>query len=404
AAASIAVEGTGASSAVIALGDRTETRMIVHVGEQAAPDCSWIEPHWTTAQSVRMPFEIAGPRSGTPEEPHHLVVPILADEGLLGLLVLSKTAGRFSQRDSNAVKRIAEQMAVGLQRVTTLELAISERSRADRNSETLSRVLEATSVFVTILDRDELIRSAVPITADLVDCERIAITWSDSDGQTGGSVERTWPFELLPDASWDRWFLDDAMLTNVARRYASLATDSRLGVENLDPSAVARSGVHMLVTPIGGEDAGIGAIAYTRIGGRPFDDDEFAALRIYAAQLTAALASTRLIGRNRELLVSGIRALVSAVDAKDSYTRGHSERVSRLARIIATEMELSPQQIDTIELAGLLHDFGKIGVPDAILHKPGKLTAAERVIMMRHAGLGADMLAGANSEAMAPLV
>jgi diguanylate cyclase (GGDEF)-like protein len=402
--ATIAIEIAGACCAAIALGERPETRTIVQVGEPSAIDCSWIEPHWSTARFSRAPFEAVSPATGPKGDPHHLVVPIFADEGLLGLMVISKTDGRFVQRDVEAISRIAEQMAVGLQRVTTLELAISQRSRADRQSETLSRVLDATSLFVTIHDREELVREAVEITADLVACARIAIVWNDQDGQTGGLAERNWPLSASPDSNWERWFLDDAVLTGVARRFSNLTSDPRLVFAPGDAAEASDLGMHVLVTPLGGDDAGAGAIAYTRIGGSPFDDDEFAALRIYAAQLSAALASTRLIGRNRELLVSGIRALVSAVDAKDSYTRGHSERVSRLARIIATEMELSPQEIDTIELAGLLHDFGKIGVPDAILHKPGKLTAAERVIMMRHAGLGADMLAGAESEAMAPLV
>jgi diguanylate cyclase (GGDEF)-like protein len=168
--------------------------------------------------------------------------------------------------------------------------------------------------------------------------------------------------------------------------------------------ALTAAGIHLLVTPIAADDGGSGAIAYTRIGEPEFDENELSALRIYAAQLSAVLANARLIARNRDLLVSGIRALVSAVDAKDPYTRGHSERVSQLARLLATEMELATQEIDTIELAGLLHDFGKIGVPDAILHKPDKLTPAERAIMMRHANLGADMLARANSDALAPLV
>lgn len=398
--ATIALDLTGAGHAVVALGVNPESRTFVQVGSGSVLDCSWVESHWNTAQVSRVPFEFDSPISGNRVAATHLVLPIVADEGLLGLMVLSKSSGRFTQRDSAAANRIAGQMAVGLQRINTLELAIDQRSRADRHSATLGRVLETTSLFVTIHDRDELVRSAVQSTAELIDCARIALHWRDEDGETGGVQNQRWPFDPVPDADWERWFIEDAVLTGVARRHADLKSNPRL----LLPGVGAEQSIHLLVTPIGDDDAGSGAIAYTRIGGAPFDDDEFAALRIYAAQLTAALASARLIGRNRELLVSGIRALVSAVDAKDPYTRGHSERVSRLARIIATEMDLPPQEVDTIELAGLLHDFGKIGVPDAILHKPGRLTAAERVIMMRHAGLGADMLAAAGSEAMAPLV
>ncbi len=66
-------------------------------------------------------------------------------------------------------------------------------------------------------------------------------------------------------------------------------------------------------------------------------------------------------------------ALARAVDAKDSYTRSHSQTVSQLAVLIAAELNLDAARIARIRLAGLLHDVGKIGVPDAILSKPGKL-------------------------------
>ena len=402
--ATIAIDLTQASSVTVSLGATQESRTFVQAGTESVLDHSWIEQHWNTAQISRGPFEFDYPASNDRRPSTQFVLPIMADEGLLGLMVLSKIEGRFSQPDRVSATRIAEQMAVGLQRITTLELAIDQRSRADRQSATLGRVLEATSLFVTIHDREELLRAAVQSTAELLDCERIAIRWQDEDGETEGICNRTWPLDTAPDAEWERWFIEDAILTGTARRHADLGADPRLRFPASEASRITSAGVHLLVTPIGGDGSGIGAIAYTRIGGAPFDDDEFAALRIYAAQLTAALASARLIGRNRGLLVSGIRALVSAVDAKDPYTRGHSERVAQLSRMLATEMELTPQEIDTIELAGLLHDFGKIGVPDAILHKPGRLTAAERVIMMRHAGLGADMLAAAESEAMAALV
>jgi diguanylate cyclase (GGDEF)-like protein len=401
--AEIALDLAHAESVIAAIGVEPKTRAVVQVGAASALDRAWIESHWDTAQISRTPFEFDLPAERDSRSTH-FVLPIVADAELLGVMILAKSAGSFTPHDRAAATRIAGQVAVGLQRITTLELAIEQRSRADRQSATLGRVLEATALFVSVHDRDELLRVAILSAAELLDCARISLYWRDADGETSETHHRRWPGGELPDPTWERWFIEDAMLTSTARRHSDLGSDPRLQGSTTGAGLASGAGIHLLVTPIGGDSAGMGAIAYTRIGGEPFDDDEFAELRIYAAQLTAALASVRLIGRNRELLVSGIRALVSAVDAKDPYTRGHSERVSMLARMIATQMELPPDEIDTIELAGLLHDFGKIGVPDAILHKPGRLTPAERVIMMRHAGLGADMLAGAESEAMAPIV
>jgi putative nucleotidyltransferase with HDIG domain len=87
-----------------------------------------------------------------------------------------------------------------------------------------------------------------------------------------------------------------------------------------------------------------------------------------------------------------IRSLASAVDAKDPYTRGHSQRVSALAVEIGRELGLSDPELKALEWGGLLHDLGKIGVPDPILGKSGKLTADELAIMREHPAIGAEIL------------
>jgi diguanylate cyclase (GGDEF)-like protein len=88
-------------------------------------------------------------------------------------------------------------------------------------------------------------------------------------------------------------------------------------------------------------------------------------------------------------------ALALAVDAKDAYTRSHCQTVSELCALIATELELTPEQIGQMRLAGLLHDVGKIGIPDAILTKPAALTDAEYEQMKRHSVLGEEIVAAA---------
>jgi hypothetical protein len=93
-----------------------------------------------------------------------------------------------------------------------------------------------------------------------------------------------------------------------------------------------------------------------------------------------------------DLLTGVIRAIINAIDAKDSYTCGHSERVARYAKRIATRMGLSSQECERIYLAGLLHDVGKIGVPDSILGKPGALTTEEFAIVKKHPEIGYNIL------------
>jgi putative nucleotidyltransferase with HDIG domain len=90
--------------------------------------------------------------------------------------------------------------------------------------------------------------------------------------------------------------------------------------------------------------------------------------------------------------LGAIRALAAALDARDPYTAGHSERVSALAVLIARQLSLSEAEVDVIRLGALLHDIGKIGVADHILRKPGALSADEFEQIRRHPGLGARIL------------
>jgi diguanylate cyclase (GGDEF)-like protein len=86
-----------------------------------------------------------------------------------------------------------------------------------------------------------------------------------------------------------------------------------------------------------------------------------------------------------------LHGLVLAVDTKDRYTKRHSEDVARYGVYLARRLDLDPDLIRTIQVAGLLHDVGKIGIPDGILRKPGKLTEAEFAIVRQHVALG-DMI------------
>lgn len=88
--------------------------------------------------------------------------------------------------------------------------------------------------------------------------------------------------------------------------------------------------------------------------------------------------------RLNDTYVEAIRALVAAVEAKDPFTRAHSATVATHAEAMAKRMNLTSAETDTIRAAALLHDVGKIGVPDAILTKPGPLTDAEYAIVKRH--------------------
>ncbi len=113
-----------------------------------------------------------------------------------------------------------------------------------------------------------------------------------------------------------------------------------------------------------------------------------------ASILGVHAGNCRLWGEQKEFFAAMVKALSSAIDAKDPYTSGHSDRVARLAVCLARELGSDPDELSTIYLGGLLHDIGKIGIDDQVLRKSGKLTAEEYEHIKTHPALGHQILRG----------
>ncbi len=128
-----------------------------------------------------------------------------------------------------------------------------------------------------------------------------------------------------------------------------------------------------------------------RSGGR-FDAPQLKLLYIFASQVAVSVENVRLHENLKEKLLNAVSTLAMALEAKDAYTRGHSQRVSHYSVQIAREMGLDDQEIETIRLAGILHDIGKIGIRDEILHKKGRLTDEEWKQIRKHPEVSVSIL------------
>jgi HD-GYP domain-containing protein (c-di-GMP phosphodiesterase class II) len=109
-------------------------------------------------------------------------------------------------------------------------------------------------------------------------------------------------------------------------------------------------------------------------------------VQMYIDRMSASASS------NQELFIGSIRAFAAAIDAKDPYTRGHSERVAEGARVLARKFELPPEMQQRVWIAALLHDVGKIGVVESVLNKGGGLSEDEFVEMRAHPVIGEEIL------------
>ena len=145
-----------------------------------------------------------------------------------------------------------------------------------------------------------------------------------------------------------------------------------------------------------GKPQGVLFLANYQVG-HVFTDDHRNLVTELAAQAAVAIDNARLFKDREEVIIASLEALANAVDARDPYTRGHSDRVTQYALMIARQMKYAPQDQGAwlrLERGGKLHDIGKIGVPDAILQKTGKLTDDEFERMKEHPLAGFNILSG----------
>lgn len=119
-------------------------------------------------------------------------------------------------------------------------------------------------------------------------------------------------------------------------------------------------------------------------GDRKFDKADLELFAALGNQIAIAVENASLYSDLDKLFLSSIRAIVEAVDAKDPYTRGHSSRVVEYALQIGRALTRNKDKLKEIEISAILHDVGKIGIPDKILGKPGRLTRREQTYMERH--------------------
>lgn len=177
--------------------------------------------------------------------------------------------------------------------------------------------------------------------------------------------------------------IEETSTSDLGRRYPAVSSVMIFAVPHLHPVGWLVA-LNKKLTPDVRSLATTGRVAFRR--------RDAAALASFVALLGTLIRTSRRHQDMKELLVGLTRSLASAVDAKDPYTYGHSERVARISIELGQELELSEDQLSDLYLAGLLHDVGKIGVRDDVLRKQGPLTLEEAEHMRKHPEIGHSIL------------
>ncbi|HEV3021204.1 MAG TPA: HD domain-containing phosphohydrolase [Pirellulales bacterium] len=192
--------------------------------------------------------------------------------------------------------------------------------------------------------------------------------------------------------------IDNAQFTRLVERLGLSASNRPVVVNrpSEDGAAWAAPGIRELViVPVaeGGRLFGWLA-AFNHLQGLEFGSTEASLINSVGTMLGIHSGNVDLYEQQAEMLLGVVRAMTSAIDAKDPYTRGHSDRVARVAVRLAKELGCDADTRKTLYFSGLLHDIGKIGINDEVLRKPGKLSEAEFEHIKTHVQIGHRILVG----------
>lgn len=268
---------------------------------------------------------------------------------------------------------------------TELELL----GRAQRHLTTLHRVSELLANARDIKGlSDATLRALLEVTA----ADRAALVLRRRDPDTGEAEVAAARSRRPEQAHFtvSRTLVADVIEKGVSTFAHDASADERFSEGR---SVIQQNIRSVMCVPLRTTDDVLGALYVDSLSGAGrFNEGDLELLSAIGNQAGVALHRVRLMGELERLLLDTIRAIAATIDAKDGYTHRHSERVAMMARRLGRELGLTEEELETVELSGLLHDVGKIAVPDAILNKPGRLTPEEFEQMKTHPGHGARIL------------
>jgi putative nucleotidyltransferase with HDIG domain len=315
---------------------------------------------------------------------HMLALPLYQQERAPGTMILLSRSERtpFQSADIEMGRIVAQRIGDAL-----------ERQTIKRNHEALLRTSEA---FHAQSDISELVRTIAVELEQILPCDQLII----ADLKRDQGMLQTQVYRKHGKEATGREFfpMDEGVCGEALKRRQPIMDntsdlrDSTVYGNRSEQFFYRAEGESALVTPLIVEHDVVGVLFMNRTGHFRFTSSDFETFLLFAGLASAALDRTTLEQHNRELYRASTEVLAAVVDAKDPTTLEHSRHVATYSRELATLMELSPDEIEQIELAGLLHDIGKLGIPDRILRKPGRLTAEEFELIKTHPDRGAKIL------------
>jgi diguanylate cyclase (GGDEF)-like protein len=337
------------------------------------------------ADAAQCEFAVLIP--GTPViEESILAVPMKFDNRVSGTIVLSKLGlNQFDADDLRLLESLASHAAVAFQNARLFQ---EERQSADtanallRVSQALTRTRDPGRVLGEVVASMSELMEGLSVSAWLLDpdgafrCRAVA-------GHSGDEAERLGVM-AVPEEVGRRFLLSvEEPFFLPADMVSQIPPEFRLG-------PVGRAA---LIAPMHWDPDGLGALVASGWEDAAFTSRQFRLARGVADIGSLALGNATRFADLEQALLQTVEVLANALEAKDEYTQGHAREVAELALHVGRELGMRDEELRVLELAGMFHDIGKIGLSSDIINKPSALNDEEMAAMRRHPEIGEQILA-----------
>jgi len=309
-----------------------------------------------------------------------------------GILSSGETALSFREEGNTTLLRkvIDTASPVLLQEGLPNLKHLEDLQRAQKN---LATAYQISKLMVMAQDLKSLYEGIIEAILHAVSADRVALLLrpkGESKELKVVAARSRIPDERLKEISVSRTVIQDVMENAVSTLSWDATTDARY---REGESIIHQNIRSVICVPLSTDETILGVLyADSPSLAGVFSESDLELLALIGNQAGVAIHRAQLIAELEKFFLDTIRAMVAAIDAKDGYTHRHSERVANFAIRIGREMGRSEDDLRKIQMAALLHDVGKIGVPEEILNKPGKLTDEEYEMIKMHAYHGVEIL------------
>jgi len=296
---------------------------------------------------------------------------------------------RFNLKRGDEIGILADSLNIMAEKIET---HVGEIERRMNTMETMNNIDKA---VLSSISRNDLLKRVVNIVSELFQGNKIIMTIRNNDREgfdilTFGDREIT---GLLGDTTFfSDEDLGEELKTQLTKLNQMTYPDINKNLYSL-VKGLDKMGIGSIINvPVFISEKFLGSLAMTRLSREKYLPEEIDSIRMLADQVGVALQSVMSFEEKEDLLLGILLSLTKAIDAKSEWTAGHSERVAKHAEKIAVKMNFNEKDLRNITISAILHDIGKISVPEVILDKAGKLSDEEYGRIKQHPERGAEII------------